>query len=343
MSQRSFYNRTKKVTSSSNSESVKSGTTLDVSSTIGSTRTSSTTRKPFQRNRKFSGVRRLSKIATNVNRSNDNSNRQSQKESFEYSFRHGRSNPIISHLLQKRPRLLAQILSVRYTAKGKPLSDFVMSLFLQSGKENDGHSHRQERTKRPRAVAPITTTSTTHSYQHGINSASVDRELPSSTGDDPDMICEGDMMFLEDFVEEQQYLRKRRSQQPRRNSGVESLPRYEMDTTMQNETVGTSEPCDDLTWITRQMEDDWNRFLDKTRPTSRIHTDHEVDGVESNTCTHSHSTHAYNKQSWSYKSFIMLSEFSHVSRINLTFIWNLNHLFFSSSKRSKDPMRSWIL
>lgn len=169
MSQRSFYRRNSKI------KGPPSSSTTCVEKEAGKCPVS-----PVRKHhRKYKGVRCLSFTPT---LSDDST-----------MFLHGRENKLLSYLLLNEPTVLAQILSVRYTAVGQPISDFIMSLFLQ-GEKN------RERPKRSRPIAQ----------------SDVDEE------NDPDIIGETDLKFLAEVVKEQNFLSKRRSKE--RNTLVESIP-----------------------------------------------------------------------------------------------------------------------
>ena len=265
---RSHYNRRVSKLSCTSSTFISIQSTNDKESSSSSSSSSSTTLLvPLRRQQlKLCGVRKITK------------KHKSQVSFSAQSYKHGLNNPLIKILMDNNPGLLAQCLAYRYYLKGRPPSDYVLSLHLQS-QEQDMRSRKRGNPNK------IGCSSTTTRQNNTDNAKKKQRLCVSQVVDSDDkitpfdychqfdeeeiihkdMIVEGEVEYLNDVLSEMKAIKKKAHYDSSMNDDYGISTSKSSDTYRKrnpwDDNVITNIDCDDLVWLTKQMEKDWLQFL----------------------------------------------------------------------------------
>jgi hypothetical protein len=141
---------------------------------------------------------------------------------------HGIANEIVSNLVNKEPLLLAQILSTRYLVHGMAPSDYIVAL-AQSKIDNDTGLRKRTRDD--------------ICYSVSDSSTDVANLTDSMSNCHNLLIHESEIDYLKQVLEEDASLEKKRHLKSTFTS------------------THFNERDDDLLWLTKEMEHDWEKFL----------------------------------------------------------------------------------
>jgi hypothetical protein len=147
--------------------------------------------------------------------------------------KHGIVNEIVSNLVNKEPLLLAQILSTRYLVHGMAPSDYIVA--LSHSKTNNDNGLRKRMRDEHCSISIVDDSTEDSAFMTDAMSNS-----------DNLLIHESDIDYLKQVLEEDASLEKKRHLK----STFTSTPLNNID--------------DDLLWLTKEMEEDWEKFLQMT-------------------------------------------------------------------------------
>ena len=224
---------------------------------------------------------------------------ESQLSNLGDGYKHGLDNPLIKTLINSNPKLLAQCLAYRYYVKGKICGDYVLSLHLQ-GQQSESRSRKRSIIKcndseKDKETVKCSKGGHRVSQVPKNNNDNILESVFSRDSLNHDIIVEYELKYLRDVLNELRFLRKRHSDLSSYASSNEvsntKHPDLNDDTrrilfknpyssslddnTCQSNSTEYDSECDDLNWLTHEMEQEWLQFLHFSDPkitSAKFHT-----------------------------------------------------------------------
>ncbi len=263
LSQRTYYNRISKATTTS-AQSNKGISTALPSNPIS-----------IQHYKQF-GVRKVLKKD------------DTQLSSSDQKYKHGLENPLIQSLINSNPALLSQCLAYKNYLDGRPCGDYVLSLYLQ-GQQNELRGRK--RGSQSQQILAIESDfddennnrsnkrSKTVHCRSEKNEEANGGSIPCTKHDDldtkrlnQDIIEEEELLYLHDVLCELKRLQNKHSEQTLFSvaKSTENKQLLREPIVRCDEDGGND---DGLIWLTKEMEREWLQFLHFSGPIANMEHD----------------------------------------------------------------------